>query len=340
MEKFRTRPLVASDLKRVIEIDSSYTGRRRDGFYRKRLQAALAEPRNFVYLGCESNAALQGFLLARLQEGEYGTEKPSASMDAIGVDPEVAAKGVGRSLLEALDGILQHKGIQAIHTQADWRNLSMLQFFAGTGFSLAPRHILERDAAYLDDSQFVHDLIEEAGRLGDPNDYSDADGNQPGALARDIIPCRSMRDSDLAAIVKIDRKISAREHQAYYEQKLAEALDESGLRVSLVAEQDHHVVGFAMARVDFGEFDRIEPAAVLDSIAVDPDYTHHLVGTALLSQLLANLAALQIEVIRSETDAEHFDVLRFLQRNGFALSQRLAFVREVNQARSSRCRRR
>jgi GNAT superfamily N-acetyltransferase len=114
--------------------------------------------------------------------------------------------------------------------------------------------------------------------------------------------------------------------------------------VSLVAEQDDHVVGFAMARVDFGEFDRIEPTAVLDSIAVDPGYTHHLVGTALLSQLLANLSTLRIEVmsqllanlstlrievIRSEADAEHFDVLQFLQRNGFSNSQRLAFIREV-----------
>jgi GNAT superfamily N-acetyltransferase len=321
MEKFDARPLVAGDLERVIEIDCEYTGRRRDGFYRKRLEAALAEPRNFVYLGCESNAVLQGFLLARLQEGEYGTEKPSASLDAIGVDSAAATKGMGRSLLEALDRILRHKGIQAIHTQADWRNLSMLQFFAGTGFSLAPRHILERNADYLDDSQFVDDLIEEAGRLGDANDYSDAEGDHRGALARDIIPCRSLREADLAAILKIDRKISGKEHRAYYEQKLAEALDESGLRVSLVAEQDDHVVGFAMARVDFGEFDRIEPAAVLDSIAVDP---------ALLSQLLANLSALQIEIIRSETDAEHIDVLRFLQRNGFAISQRLAFVREVN----------
>ncbi len=329
MENFQARPLVAGDLQRVIEIDCEYTGRRRDGFYRKRLEAAVAEPRNFVYLGCESNAVLQGFLLARLQEGEYGTEQPSASLDAIGVDPEVAAKGVGRSLLEALDGILRHKGIRTIHTQADWRNLSILQFFAGTGFSLAPRHILEKDADYPDDSQLVDDLIEEAGRPGDANDYSDAEGDQRGALARDVIPCRSLHEADLAAILRIDRKISGREHQAYYEQKLAEALDESGLRVSLVAEQDDHVVGFVMARVDFGEFDRIEPAAVLDSIAVDPGYTHHLVGTALLSQLLANLSALQIEVIRSETDAAQFDVLRFLQRNGFAISQRLAFVREV-----------
>lgn len=328
--KLETRPLVADDLERVIEIDSRYTGRRRDGFYRKRLQAALHDPQGFVYLGYDAGAGLQGFLLARLQHGEYGTKGRTASMDAIGVDPEVAKKGIGRVLLEALDQILLHKGIGSVYSQAEWRNLSMLEFFASTGFSLAPRYLLERSATNLRDVEFAADLIEESGRLGDANDYSDAEGDQRGALARDIIPCRAMRQSDLEAIIRIDYKTTGQEHRAYYEQKMAEVFDESGIRVSLVAEQDDHVVGFVMARVDFGEFDRIEPAAVLDSIAVDPGYAHHLVGTALLSQLLANLSALQTEVIRSEADAEHVDVLQFLQRNGFSVSQRLTFERAVN----------
>lgn len=325
----QTRPLVAGDLERVIEIDRQYTGRRRHGFFRKRLQAALAEPRSFVYLGCEDDVVLQGYLLARLQEGEYGTSGRTASMDAIGVDRAARRQNIARSLLKALDNVLKHKAIDTIHTQADWHNLRMLKFFAGTGFSLAPRHVLERDAGYLDDAEFASDLIEEASKSGDANDYSAVDSDQPGALARDIIPCRSMRATDLQAIVNIDRKVTGSEHRAYYERKIAEMLDESGIRVSLVAQQDDHVVGFAMARVDFGEFDRIEPAAVLDNIAVDPDYAHHRVGTALLSQLLVNLRALQVEVVRSETDAEHFDVLKFLQHNGFAISERLVFVREV-----------
>jgi GNAT superfamily N-acetyltransferase len=326
-----TRPLVADDLERVIDIDSRYTGRRRGGFYRKRLDAALKVPLGFVYLGYDAGTGLQGFLLARLQQGEYGTQARTASLDAIGVDPRVAAKGVGRTLLQALDEILLHKGVTTIYSQAEWRNLPMLQFFAGTGFSLAPRHILERDATILSDFDIADELIEEAGRLGDPNDYSDAEGDQRGALARDIIPCRAMLESDLEAIVRIDRKTTGHDRTAYYEQKMAEVFAESGIRVSLVAEQDNHVVGFVMARVDFGEFDRIEPAAVLDSIAVDPGYAHHLVGTALLSQLLANLSALQTEVIRSEADAEHHDVLQFLQRNGFSISQRLSFTRAVDQ---------
>jgi ribosomal protein S18 acetylase RimI-like enzyme len=328
--EFHTRPLVAADLTHVIDIDAQYVGRRRDGFFRKRLEAALADPSGFAYLACDVDGSLQGYLLARLQDGEYGTAGRSASMDAIGVDTASGRQGMGRSLLAALDEILRHKGIGSVYTQAEWRNIAMLRFFAGTEFSLAPRYILERDAGYLDDLEFADELIEEAGRLGDPNDYSDAESDQRGALVRDTVPCRAMKQSDLPSIVKIDRRISGKDNEAYYEQKLAEVFGESGIRVSLVAEQDDHVVGFAMARVDFGEFDRIEPAAVLDSIAVDPGYTHHLVGTALLSQLLANLATLRIEVIRSEADAEHFDVLQFLQRNGFSNSQRLAFVREVD----------
>ena len=325
----QTRPLVADDLERVIEIDSQYTGHRRYGFFRNRLEAALAKPQGFVFLGCDKDNLLQGYLLARLQEGEYGTAGHFALMDAISVDPESCTRGIGRSLLEALDSILQHKGIREIHTQVDWHNLQLLRFFAGSGFSLAARHILERRVGNLSDFEYIDTLVEEATQRGDANDYSDAEGDQRGALARDIIPCRLMRETDLAAIVKIDRHILGRERQAYYERKLAEAMDESGIRVSLVAEQDDHVVGFAMARVDFGEYGRIEPVAVLDSIAVDPGYTHHLVGTALLSQLLANLAALKIEYVRSVADAEYFDVLKFLQRNGFEVSQRLAFVRAV-----------
>ena len=268
--EFPTRPLTADDLERVIDIDAQYAGRRRDGFYRKRLEAALADPGGFAYLACDVDGTLQGYLLARLQDGEYGTAGLSASMDAIGVDSASGSKGMGRSLLAALDEILRHKGIGSVYTQAEWSNLPMLRFFAGTEFSLAPRYILERDAGYLDDLEFADDLIEEAGRLGDPNDYSDAEGDQRGALVRDIVPCRAMQRSDLASIVRIDRKISGKDNEIYYEQKMAEVFGESGIRVSLVAEQDDHVVGFAMVRVNFGEFDRIEPAAVLDSIGRRP----------------------------------------------------------------------
>src|SRR5262250_1642610 len=75
-----------------------------------------------------------------------------------------------------------------------------------------------------------------------------------GPLARDRIPVRSMAARDLAALVEIDSRITGRPRAGYFERKLTDALTESDVRVSLVAELDGVPVGFIMARVDLGEF--------------------------------------------------------------------------------------
>jgi ribosomal protein S18 acetylase RimI-like enzyme len=80
-----------------------------------------------------------------------------------------------------------------------------------------------------------------------------------------------------------------------------------------------------MARVDFGEFGRMEPTAVMDTIGVDIEYRDQGVGRALLSQLLINLATLRIERIRTEIDWRDRDLLAFLDRCGFRPSQQLCF---------------
>ena len=146
-----------------------------------------------------------------------------------------------------------------------------------------------------------------------------------GPLARDRIPVRTMRDSDLRALIAIDRRITGRDRSVYFQRKLAEALHESDVRVSLVADRDGAVVGFIMARVDFGEFGRFEPTAVMDTIGVDPDYRDQGVGRALLSQLLINLMSLRVERIRTEIDWHDRELLGFLDHCGFHPAQQLCF---------------
>jgi ribosomal protein S18 acetylase RimI-like enzyme len=97
------------------------------------------------------------------------------------------------------------------------------------------------------------------------------------------------------------------------------------VRVSLVAELDSVPVGFIMARVDLGEFGRVETTAVIDTIGVDPDYQKRGVGRALVSQLLANLSTLRVEKVRTEVDWQDRDLLAYLDRSGFRPSQRLCF---------------
>ena len=151
-----------------------------------------------------------------------------------------------------------------------------------------------------------------------------------GPLSRDRIPVRAMKDSDLDRLAQIDSRITGRNRRGYFERKLEEALHESDVRVSLVAVLDRTVVGFIMARVDFGEFGRFEPTAVMDTIGVDPDARGIGVGRALLSQLLVNLGTLRVERIRTEIAWRDHDILGFLDRCGFLPAQQICFARPVS----------
>lgn len=144
-----------------------------------------------------------------------------------------------------------------------------------------------------------------------------------GPLARDRIPVRAMRESDLRKLIDIDRRITGRNRSDYFDRKLEEALYESDVRVSLVAERDGEPVGFVMARVDFGEFGRVEPTAVLDTIGVDPNYRDQGIGRALLSQLFMNLMTLRVEGVRTEIGWSDQKLVTFLEHCGFHPSQRL-----------------
>jgi ribosomal protein S18 acetylase RimI-like enzyme len=164
-------------------------------------------------------------------------------------------------------------------------------------------------------------------RIGDPSeiDYGKAAAPDFGPLARDRILVRALDQGDLHALVSIDRRITGRDRSDYFRRKLEEALFESDVRVSLVAERDGAPIGFVMARVDFGEFGRMEPTAVMDTIGVDLEFRDQGVGRALLSQLLMNLATLRVERIRTEVDWRDRDLLAFLDRCGFRSSQQLCF---------------
>ena len=332
------RPLDVSDMKSVINLDRQLSRRSRNGFFEKRFQAFQAEPDAFVYLGCFGSNGLDGYLLVHMLEGEFGTSEPVAVMDSLGVQPEMQHQGIGPALLDELQSRLKSKNVSLLRTQAEWRHRDILNFLSTAGFDLAERHIYERDVAPIDN------LARERG-FGTQHSSSSFGDNlytthstiasQPGSdpdypvLERDAIPSRSMKADDLAAIIKIDRKLVGRERRAYYERKTKETLEESGVRVSLVAEDDGFVVGFIMARVDFGEFGQTEPEAVIDTIGVDPDFAGKGIGGALISQLMNNLTALRADRVRSETHYNELGLQQFLQRNGFRPAQRLSFSRQV-----------
>jgi len=160
-------------------------------------------------------------------------------------------------------------------------------------------------------------------------DYSDPDGDDFEALSRDQVMVRTLTMDDLDALVRIDKKLTGRDRRAYYEAKLREVIEESGIRVSVVAEVDGRPAGYIMARVDYGGFGQTEPMAVIDTIGVDPGLGKAGIGTAVLSQLMANLDALRVEKVRTRVGWDNFGLQGFLASHGFQPAQQLVLRKVV-----------
>jgi len=296
-----TRALTAGDLDRVAGIDAAASGRPRRGFYAKRFAALAEDPRSIVGIAAERDGCTVGFAFAQVLDGEFGGTAPAGHLDAIGVAPAARGEGVARALLGALEAELRERGVRELRTQIEWTEHGMAAFFSASGFQLSSRLVLERSIEKPTSDNFTWEEL----------------------------PVRSMNEGDLPAIIRLDRKITGRDRTGYYRRKGAEVLRQSGVRVSQVAELDGQFAGFLMARVDFGEFGRTEPTAILDTIAVDPAFVRRHVARALLEQLLLNLRSLRVERLVTEAEWDHLDLLGFLASTGFEHSQRLAFVKAV-----------
>jgi ribosomal protein S18 acetylase RimI-like enzyme len=310
MADLQLRSLHRDDLDRVSSIESRITGHSRKGFLQKRFAAAAESPDGFIACAAVRDEKLSGYAIARIQEGEFGAHDAVAVLDVIGIDPDAQGKGIGKALLAEMERRMKARGIETLRTQVDWGSPPMIRFFSSTEFLLAPAQVLERDTS---------PLREEIREVG--SDYE--------TLSRDRVPVRSLKEDDLAAAVRIDRKLTGRDRSAYYAAKLREMLTESGIRVSLVAEEDGFVVGFVMARVDFGEFGKVDKAAILDTIGVHPGFAGSGIGHALLSQLFLNLATLQVETVLTQVSPENIDLQRFLYSCGFRPSQRLVLTKTI-----------
>lgn len=144
--KTNLRPVSANDLEQISVLDEQVSGESRRGFFEKRLKLQAQEPNAFISLAAISSNKLAGFLFAQLLDGEFGRNEPVAVLDAIGVDPDQQGKSIGRQLIAELDRIMEQRGVATLHTQANWNQPGLAEFFSSVGFELAPRLVLERPA--------------------------------------------------------------------------------------------------------------------------------------------------------------------------------------------------
>lgn len=326
------RALTREDLDAVVAIDAAIEGRPRRNYMERRVAAAVRAPKLHAQLAATDAKGLAGFILARVLEGEFGRTEPGLRLEMIGVRRDAQGHGVGKELFGALTAWARRHGIRDLRTQASWKEHAMLRWLDATGFTLAPNHIVDCAVAggqYAPARDDPVTIPEEEGPAHEI-DYGGQSGNHYERLARDTADVRSMVPADLADIVRIDRRITGRDRQAYIQHRLDEAMVDSGIRVSLTARLDGIIAGYLMASADLGDFGRTEPVAVIDTIGVDPDYAHRGAGHALLSQLFANLGALHIERIESVVAPRDLGLLGFFYDVGFVPSHRIPFVHRLD----------
>ena len=298
--RFDLRPLAARDLPAVIEIDAALGGRPRRAYFERRLAAAARDPARHLQLGVEAGSRLAGYMLGRTLDGEFGRTEPEVRLEAFGVAAAAQRQGLGRALAAAFEDQALKRGLHGIRTTARWREHALLGFLDRAGYGLERAHVLDRAAK----PDF------------DPE-------------ARDTYEVALLQESDLEGVARIDRRHTGRDRRGFLCSTVREALADSAVRVSLAARADGDIAGYVMARVDYGDYGRSEPVAVIDTVGVDPLRLHQGVGRALLSQLFMNLAGLGVERVETVVESGKLDLMGLFCSAGFAPSERLSFVKKL-----------
>jgi len=323
------RALAVQDLDAVVAIDAALNGRSRRAYFERRLAAALRDADRHLQLAIDEDGALAGFILGRLLEGEFGRSEPGLRMEAFGVKPTAQGRGLGAALAAACEAAAARRGVSEIRTSALWRDHELLRFLDRAGFRLADSHVLD---CALDEVELGSARERPAARPAAPsdaNDYGRSSSHDFESLARDVADVGMLKDSDLEAIARVDRRLTGRDRRGYLCRAFAEALADSAVRISLAARVDGAIAGFLMARLDYGDFGRAEPVAVIDTIGVDPLCARQGIGRALLSQLFVNLSALGVERVETVVAPGNLDLMGFFYSAGLRPSERLSFVKTL-----------
>ena len=113
----------------------------------------------------------------------------------------------------------------------------------------------------------------------------------------------SLEPADLESVVEIDRRITGRSRRVFFEKRVQAALADPSGFIAVAVESGGVLSGFAIGRLQNGEFGDDRRVAVPD--------------------------ALRVETVRTTVTWNNFALLGFLSRSGFTPAQQLVLGRPV-----------
>jgi predicted N-acetyltransferase YhbS len=139
------RSMTERDLPAIVRLDRKITGRDRSAYLARKAREVLQRSAIRMSLVAEVDGQVAGYLMARVDFGEFGRTEPISILDTIGVDPARARAGLGRALLGQLLRNLGSLRAERVVTEAEWDDVPFLAFLARTGFVHAQRLAFEKE---------------------------------------------------------------------------------------------------------------------------------------------------------------------------------------------------
>ncbi len=143
---------------------------------------------------------------------------------------------------------------------------------------------------------------------------------------------RPLRGSDLERVIAIDQAVVGIVRRRFMEKRLTAAELRPDDYLFVGVERAGLLVGYALGRLMYGEFGRVEPVAVLDAMGVDPVNRDHGCGHALMEGMLAVLRHKGVRQLHSQADWTSHGLLKFFESMGFKLARRVVLERSTLQA--------
>lgn len=141
-DRVPVRSMNEADIRGIISIDRKNTGVDRTSYYQRKQQEILRQSGVRISLIAEKDGYPAGFIMARIDFGEFGRTSAEAVMDAIAVDPGYHGQGIGQALMSQL--LVNLSGLQAdsIRTELDWNDVGLIAYLDEMGFNPAQYVVL------------------------------------------------------------------------------------------------------------------------------------------------------------------------------------------------------
>ena len=140
---------------------------------------------------------------------------------------------------------------------------------------------------------------------------------------------RPLQPKDLDRVVEIDAELVGRARRGFFQKRLEAALAYPEAYLADAVEEGGTLLGYALCRIQTGEFGVDHPVAVLDVIGVAPAGQGKGVGRMLMDGLDAQLKKRGVKEMRTQEFWTSHALIRFFDAAGFSLANQLVLERST-----------